>query len=248
MDDDLNLEDEDPLTESDRPAKPKADKELIQAIAREVLAGIPLALHFEGVEFVIVEGKSGPKGEKGDRGARGEAGDPGERGEMGLRGEPGRDGARGPKGERGGIGPEGAPGKAGSPGVKGDKGDTGAQGLAGLPGRDGKDGRDGIDGPSGKPGRDGKGVGLKEVMGEIDKQKAALGVQMPRPLGRASTLSIIYATETPNGVRTTFTFAQKPLEIVSDGISMIEGAGWWTWSGSVATLAVAPQDKIYGRA
>lgn len=245
--------------------EPLADKtgenDLAKLIAAQVLAAMPqviaslpslLNIHFEGVEYVIVEGKDGPIGPKGDIGPGGARGEAGERGDMGPRGEAGRDGSPGEPGERGekgDEGPQGIPGRDGDPGIQGIQGERGEQGAPGEPGRDGKDGREGTDGPAGKPGKDGKNATVKDVLKEIEKSKSEAGVRIggTRPLGRASTLSIISATETPNGVRTTFTFAQKPLILVADNGSYLEGDRW-TWSGSTATVTPAPNNTIYGMA
>lgn len=65
--------------------------------------------------------------------------------------------------------------------------------------------------------------------------------------------TVLQPTETPNGVRTTFTFASatsQPTFIVSDNAMMQatakSGTVNWTWnSGSlVATMTIAPVDDI----
>lgn len=53
------------------------------------------------------------------------------------------------------------------------------------------------------------------------------------------------ASEAPDGSRTSFTFSRRPAAIVVDqGRTMREGAGW-SWSGSQATLDVAPEFDIF---
>ena len=164
---------------------------------------------------------------------------------------------KGDKGDKGDVGPrgfEGSQGKQGEyvKGPKGDKGDRGEKGDTGPAGRDGES----IIGEPGKDGRDGKDASLKDltidkVKGlrvELDKLKKTRSQPLLQLGGNVQrTPTILSATQTPNGVITAFTFAYKPVEVISDGISMIEGGGW-TWSGTQATLTIPPQDKIYGRA
>lgn len=63
--------------------------------------------------------------------------------------------------------------------------------------------------------------------------------------GGASGITEISATGAINGVNATFTFAQKPLYIVSDGATYKENKGW-TWSGLTATMTIPPTYDIYG--
>lgn len=61
--------------------------------------------------------------------------------------------------------------------------------------------------------------------------------------------SILTATGTIDDSNTAFTFASKPTEVVINGLSYIENAGW-TWSNPTATLEnpVGSGGRIYGRA
>ena len=159
---------------------------------------------------------------------------------------------KGDKGDKGDVGPRGFDGKQGEQGKfvtgpKGDKGDRGDKGDTGPAGNDGRS----IVGPPGKNGKDAslkdltidKVMGLRKELDRLDKKRGEtiLG-------GSAQRAPVILsATQTPNGVITAFTFAYKPIEIVSDGISILPGGGW-TWSGTTATLSIPPQSTIYGRA
>lgn len=62
-----------------------------------------------------------------------------------------------------------------------------------------------------------------------------------------SSLTLLPATGTINGVNADFTFTTKPTYIVSDGAWYRENIGW-TWnSGTLtATMSVPPQTDIWG--
>lgn len=64
-------------------------------------------------------------------------------------------------------------------------------------------------------------------------------------VGSNAGLTLLTATGTVNGTNTDFTFTSKPTYIVSDGAWYTENNGW-TWSGSTATMNVAPQSVIWG--
>lgn len=50
---------------------------------------------------------------------------------------------------------------------------------------------------------------------------------------------------TVNGTTVDFVFTTKPALIISDGATLRENFGW-TWSGSTATLSVAPEFDLFG--
>lgn len=183
-----------------------------------------LRVKLEDVDIIQIKGDKGDKGEEGMMGPRGYDGIKGVDGKNGTDGKDGKDGIdgesiTGPQGRHGEDGIQGLPGKDGSP-------DTPAQIRKKI-----------------LPIEIDDVIGLWDELKKIRKQGSQIFMG-----GSAQRAPIILnAAETPNGSITAFTFAYKPVEIVSDGISMVESGGW-TWSGSIATLSIPPQDKIYGRA
>lgn len=89
-------------------------------------------------------------------------------------------------------------------------------------------------------------LATKEEIERLKREVARLHGTKTRKGGGGASATILTATETPNGVRTTFTFSSQPTELVTDGVSHLVNDGW-TWSNPTATLTVPPQSTIYGR-
>lgn len=182
-------------------------------------------------------GTPGDKGEKGDTGEKGDKGDKGDKGERGIMGPPGEDG------------------------------------QDGQDGKDGKDGKNGKDGKDGKDGKNGE-TPTKEELEKIIKPlipppaPAFMGgggfIETPIVAGSNITVTknvfgnwVIASTAsggvgtptsptsgTVDGSTTAFDFATRPTLLVSDGATLRENFGW-TWSGSTATLSVAPEFDLF---
>lgn len=71
------------------------------------------------------------------------------------------------------------------------------------------------------------------------------GVVISAPSGGGMTE--LTPVESPDGIITEFTFTQKPKFIVTEISNFVEGAGFgFTWSGSEATLPIAPSTFVRG--
>ena len=66
------------------------------------------------------------------------------------------------------------------------------------------------------------------------------------PQAAAAGLLTEVPPETPDGVRTTFTFLNTPVVMVADESRVqISSADTWTYSGTTATFVVAPNFALF---
>lgn len=155
-------------------------------------------------------------------------------------------------------------------------GAQGVKGEPGAPGRDGKDGaagKDGADGLPGAPGATGRAlVGwgahpltIHDSSGVIDKVTRNLkftGATVTRSPDGVTTVAItgtggitvLDATETPDGNTTVFTFAgasAQPSYVVADNVWLRamtkKGTVNWTWNAGTkaVTLTIPPNDELF---
>lgn len=180
-------------------------------------------------------------------------------------GTPGDKGADGEKGEKGDKGDKGDKGERGIMGPAGEDGEDGRDGRDGREGQDGKDGKDGKDGADGKDGDKPTKEELEVIIRPlIPRPMMGGGGFIETPLVAGTNVSVTKnafgawviastggvgsptspTSGTVNGVTTAFVFASRPTLLVSDGATLRENFGW-TWSGSTATLTVAPEFDLF---
>jgi hypothetical protein len=213
-------------------------------------------IDIQDAETFVVKGLKGDKGDKGDQGIQGE------KGEQGIQGIQGPQGEVGPVGPTGAQGPKGDKGDAGTPGEKGEKGDKGDKGDSGAKGKDAdmteivsKVDKLILDRESKNPqfkqgGMAGTGY-LREIT-DVDTTGLTIGQALRwngtkwvpfDPSTSGGGAGVETPAESPDTLRTTFTFLHTPKFIVTDQGITVENVGY-TLSGLTVTMNIAPAQFI----
>jgi hypothetical protein len=192
-------------------------------------------------------------------------GEQGPEGPMGPRGLPGAKGDQGIAGPMGPEGPEGPQGPMGFTGSQGPKGDMPRHEWRGTfirferPNGEWSEWVNLQGAPSEAIQYGGSMPSVTVVQGTnrfegvakivLDENLTATrtpnGVVISAPSGGGMTE--LTPVESPDGIITAFTFTQKPKFIVTEISNFVEGAGFgFTWSGSEATLPIAPSTFVRG--